>query len=133
MKNTKPEDVVAGEVEEVLALEQSLQDVEAELSKNEQFRSFLEKQKEAKVQIANTWKQIEDQMLEHNIKSLKGDWGSITIAERLEWVIVPSELANKFYKKVVDTAKISATFRLEGKAPKGTEPIYKKYLTKRIK
>ncbi|HEX4201337.1 MAG TPA: hypothetical protein VHY59_07440 [Chthoniobacterales bacterium] len=126
------EDTIETEVEQVLALEQSLEAMEAALSANPEFREFLVKQKETQQQIATFWKTVEAQMIEHDIKSVKGEFGSLTIAERLGWETT-DELPSKFYKKVVDTKRLSDTFRLEGKAPKGATPVYTKYLTKRIK
>lgn len=128
-----PEQIISGEVEEVFHLEHTLAELEEELSKNEQFRQFLDRQKAAQQQIAATWKNVESQMIQHDVKSIKGDWGSLTIAERLSWDIDSEELQPKFVKKVPDTTKISATFKLEGKAPKGCTPKYTKYLTKRLK
>jgi hypothetical protein len=86
----------------------------------------------AQDKITDTWKQVESLMLKHDIKSIKGDWGILTIAERLNWSIGP-ELPPRFFKTVPDTTKISTIFRLEGKAPRGATPSYTKYLTKRIK
>lgn len=126
------EEIIAGEVTEVLALETSLAELEAELSQNEQFRNFLVRQKETKAQIEDFWKKVEAQMIEHEVKTVKGDWGTLTIAERINWTYT-DELPAKFFKKVVDTKKLTDTFRLEGKAPKGAQPNYTKYLTKRIK
>lgn len=129
---TAQEEIIASEVTDVLALEASLAELEAELSQNEQFRTFLTKQKEVRAKIDEFWKNVETQMIEHDVKSVKGDWGSLTIAERLGWDTT-DELPAKFFKKVVDTKKISDTYRLEGKAPKGATPRVTKYLTKRIK
>ena len=72
-------------------------------------------------------------MILNYIISIKGPWGTITITERLDWDIDLDTLQPKFIKKVPDTTKISATFRLEGKVPKGCKPTYKKFLTKRLK
>lgn len=88
--------------------------------------------KDLQEQINSAWKNVESQMIDNNIKSYKGEWGSLTIAERLGWETT-KDLPKKFYKKVVDTKKLSDTFRLEGEAPKGATPKYTKYLTKRIK
>lgn len=129
---TNPEEDLKAEVTEALALEKSLEEREAELMQNEQFRSFLEFQKAATSQIADVWKRIEAEMIANDIKNIKGDWGYLTIAERLNWK-TNEDLPQKFYKKVVDTKKISDTYRLEGKAPKGAEPYHTKYLTKGIK
>jgi hypothetical protein len=116
-----------------IQLEKSLEDMQNELMQNEQFRRFLELQKTVPQQIADAWRKIEEQMIANDVKSIKGDWGSITVAERINWTYDPLQLPAKFFKKVVDSKKLTDTFRLEGKAPKGAEPNYTKYLMKRIK
>lgn len=133
MAKEDPETLVKTEVDEVFALQKTLEETQDELMKNEQFKKFLELQKTVPEQIASIWKRVEEQMLEHNIKTIKGDWGSLTIAERTNWKIDYDLLPNKFFKKVVDTTKITDTYRLEGKAPKGADLYTTKYLTKRIK
>lgn len=129
----QPEQVITGEIESVLALEKNVKDAEAELAGNEQFQRFINLQKQFESESERVWKTIESMMLLHDIKTIKGPWGSITIAERLGWDIDLETLQPKFIKKVADTKKISDTFRLEGSAPKGCEPKYTKYLTKRLK
>lgn len=89
--------------------------------------------KETQDKLNAEWKQVEEVMITNDIKSIKGEWGSLTIAERLNWKVDFDQLPKKFIKKVADTKKISDSFRLEGKPPKGAEPSYTKYLTKRIK
>ena len=79
------------------------------------------------------WKRVESLMIENGVKQVKGDWGTLTIAERLNWSIDQEALPPRFWKKVPDTTKISTIFRLEGKTPKGASPSYTQYLTKRIK
>lgn len=100
-----------------------------QLSIEQQIRDLKAQQQD----IDATWDQVKDVMIEHDIKSIKGDWGSITIAERINWECDPTVLQPKFFKKVVDTKKLTDTFSLEGKLPKGATPSYTKYLTKRIK
>lgn len=124
---------IGSEIKSLLTKEKQLEDMELLLQQNKQFRSFLALQKEVQDQSNIFWKNIEEQMIKYDIKSVSGDWGSVTIAERLNWDINEEELPKKFLKKVVDTTKLSNTFRLEGKAPKGASPRYTKYLTKRIK
>jgi hypothetical protein len=120
------------QVAETLELENALAKMESELAP--ELREFLIRQKETQQQIANFWKNVEKGMIEHNIKSIKGDWGSITIVERLGWDISPLlELPAKFYKKVPDLKKMTDYFRLEGKAPKGAKPKHTKFLRKDIK
>lgn len=131
---TETEQVLASEVTDALEAERELATLEQELSADPRFREFLQKQKTVKENIAAFWKNIEEQMIAHDIKSIKGDWGSITIAERLGWEYDPEiPLAPKFMKKVPDTTLLNHEYRLTGKPPKGATPKFTKYLTKRIK
>ncbi len=107
------------EVNEVLALEQTM---------SEQLAAIQATQS----RINDFWKGVETKMIEHDVKTIKGDWGTLTIAERIVWTYT-DELPAKFFKKVVDTKKLTDTFRLEGKEPKGSAHAVTKYLTKRIK
>jgi hypothetical protein len=133
-KSEDPQVLIQDEVEDVFALERTLEEMEKELAENELFRTFISKQKEAQAQIAATWKKVEQQMIEHDVKSIKGDWGSITIAERTNYKVVDMDaLPNKFIKKVPDTTKIGQSHKLENKLPKGVETSVTKYLVKRIK
>lgn len=84
-------------------------------------------------QIDETWKKVETAMIDQDIKQIKGDWGTLTIAERLNWAIDKNELAPRYFKTVPDTTKISTLFRLEGKPPKGATPSYTKYLMRKLK
>jgi len=129
----KPGEAIEGEVLETLALEKKLEDIESELMQNEKFRAFIEMQKTLPAQIAQTWDRIKDSMLENDIKSIKGDWGSITIAERTNWDIDYDQLPARYFQRVPNTKMISDTFKLTKKAPKGATPKYTKYLHKRIK
>lgn len=131
-KTRTTEDIITDEVMEILELESGLIELEQEISQNEQFRNFLDYQRETKKTIDEFWDKVEEHMVKHDVKSIKGDWGTLTIAERLNWK-TDETLPNKFYKKLVDTKKLSDTYRLEGKAPKGATPSYTKYLTKRLK
>lgn len=116
------------EAQGIIKLENSLKEMELD----PRFQEFVTRQKEIKAKIDDEWKKIELAMIKTDTKSIKGDWGSITIAERLNWETT-DELPARFYKKVVDTTKLSGVYRLENKAPKGATPVYSKYLTKRIK
>lgn len=127
------EAIIEGEVINALALQKDLQLAETELMENPTFRKFLELQKTVNETMDRTWKNVEAQMIEHNVKSVKGDWGSLTIAERLNWDYDIEELPKKFIKRTVDTKKLSDTYKLERKEIKGATPRYTKYLTKRLK
>lgn len=122
-----------GEVVDMLALQTELATIETRLAENEEFRNFLARQKDINEQLAAFWKRVEKEMIDLDIKTIKGDWGSLTIANRQNWKIDEAELPGRFFKKVVDTSRITKTYQLEGKAPKGAEPYTSKYLTKRFK
>lgn len=128
-KLTKPEQLV----ETVLSLERIVSADEKAMQQNEQFVAFLEAQDKAKKQIADYWAQIEKQMLDSNVKSIKGDWGSITIAERNTFAIDEETLAPRYFKRVPDTTKINTLFKLENKLPAGVTRGVTRYITKRIK
>jgi hypothetical protein len=127
-----PQSDIENEIRDIVAKEHELATLERQLSQNEEFRSFMELKKSVDAQSVLFWGSVEQQMIQHDIKSIKGDWGSVTIAERLGWETT-DELPSKFLKKVVDTKKLSDTYKLEGKAPKGTTPKITKYLMRRIK
>ena len=127
------EDQILKQVEEIKKDELILADTEKKLEANPEFKKFLELQKEVNKKASEIWKQVEQEMIDNDIKQIKGDFGSLTIAERQGWTYDEEQLPNKFFKKVVDTKKITDTYRLEGKAPKGCEPYTTKYLTKRLK
>ncbi len=120
------EDKILRVVESAIKAQQSL-------TLNPLFVQFLELQKRINDEVADAWKTVETAMIENDIKQLKGDFGTITIAERQKWDIDEEVLPAKFFKKVVNTTKITDTFRLEGKAPKGCTPSTTKYITKRLK
>lgn len=110
--------------------------LELELAGDPKFIQWTEAQKklkEANAQNEAFFDNLKDVMESNGTKSIKGDWGSITLAERIGWDIDEEELPKKFFKKVVDTKKITDTFKLEGKAPKGATQKVTKYITKRFK
>lgn len=133
MTKEKPEESIEGEVLDVISLEKQLEEAEADLMKVDQFVKFIQLQKKIKEQSTLLWEAVKNEMIAKDVKSIKGEWGSVTIAELLDWTVDKDLLPPKFFKKEVDKTKLSATFRLEGKSPKGAEPKYTKYLTKRIK
>lgn len=97
------------------------------------FESKVKEMKDLESSLKATWKQVEEVMIANDIKSVKGEWGSITIAEKMNFKGDVSEVPSKFVKKMLDTSKIKTYFTLEGKLPRGIESTTTKYLTKRIK
>jgi len=142
MANTTQVDALEGEIVSAIATEGQLSvevdALETELRTSDpKFQLFIEKQAELRqVQAKNAeiWKKIESDMIENNVKSIKGDWGYVTIADRTDYVVEDlTLLPAKFIKKVADNSKINSYIKLEGKLPKGVEEKHKQYLTKRIK
>ena len=116
------QEIIKQSVEAVFAVERSLADAEAQLMADERFKSFIQKQKEAQTQIADTWKSIEKSMIDNDIKSIKGDFGSITIAERTTYSVTDeSKLPEEYFKRVPDTKKIGTAAALYGQPPVGVE------------
>lgn len=132
-KKLNPNEEVQAQADEVVELTRQLEHLQSELETNVEFQNLLAQQKEIKEKIDLFWAAIEAAMTNNNIKSIKGEWGYITIAERIGWDIDEEKLPAKFIKKVVDYKKITDTYKLEKKAPKGATIKHTKYLTKRIK
>lgn len=125
---------IEGEVLDVIKLQDDLAALEAELNANEVFQRFIELQRTFNDRSSEVWKKVEQQMIENNIKSIKGDWGSLTIAERTNYKAEDLEaVPRKFIKRTLDTTKVGAAAKLEGKLPKGITSSKTQYLTKRLK
>ncbi len=130
------EDEIKLKLEEAKQAEAELNKIESELALEPKFQQWLNAQKqlrEANAKNEEFFNSLQEKMEGSGTKTIKGDWGSITLAERQGWDIDENELPKKFFKRVVNTKKITDTFKLEGKAPKGATPRVTKYLTKRFK
>lgn len=127
--------VIEGEVLATLDMQRELSDLEQTLADNPNFQRFLELSKTVPKKIEESWKKIELQMIDKNIKKVSGDWGSLTIVERTGWEIDADELPPRFFKKVPDLKKITDKYKLEGEGgvPKGVTLKPSQYLMKRIK
>lgn len=129
---TKTPDVES-EVKEVLDMEQELARLEAELAQVEQFKQFIEFQRTVRDKTAEVFKNIEETMITNDIKTVKGDWGSLTIVERTNYSGDLTQVPKKFIKKVLDTTKVGQAHKLEGELPKGITTTTTKFLQKRFK
>lgn len=137
-------DKIEAEAVEIIEKEHNLSNelmvLESELrNTNPKFQQFIEKQSELKLVQSQSeifWDTIKTEMIAHDIKSIKGEWGSITVAERVNYKAIDNNLegvARKFIKKVLDTTEVGRTHKLEGKIPKGIDSTITKYLMKRLK
>lgn len=87
---------------------------------------------EAQKVVDNQWSVLRDKMEEYGVKSIKGDFGSITLAERTNLEINQDLLPENLFMTVPDTTKIRKTMALNGDV-EGVSTSTTKYLTKRLK
>jgi hypothetical protein len=81
---------------------------------------------------------IKNAMIEQGIPKIDIDMpgltGYITLAERVNYKAEDvTEVASKFTKKTLDTAKVKAHATLTGELPKGVEETRTQYITKKFK
>lgn len=78
--------------------------------------------------------QIKEAMVANNVTKIDGDWGYITLAERVNYKADDlDQVSEEFTKKVLDTAKIKASATLRGMLPNGIVESRTKYITKKLK
>lgn len=131
MSNSDPKTAIEGELLGAVDMQLQLAKLERELMHLEAFQNFIQLTKAVNDKMADVRKNIEAVMVPAYVageidKSVKGEWGSVTVTESDVFDVDQSILQPKFFKKVVDTTKIRDTYHLEGKPPKGTTPS-KKY------
>ena len=122
MANIK--EVIESEVSEVFALERSMTEVETELRSNPKFVQFLEMQQAYADKYKEVKKIIGDQHIlaykkDANLKTLKFDFGTMTVRDDKKLDIDENVLPPRYFKSVPNTAKIRNEYDLEGKVPKG--------------
>ena len=91
---------------------------------------------ELKKQLEQYEKEIKDEllqaMIDNNIKSIKNDSYSITLATRMSYKPT-GDIPEGYSKTVLDTTKVSTHAKLYGVAPEGIEASESKYITWRAK
>jgi hypothetical protein len=65
-------------------------------------------------------------------KTMKGDWGSVTVGERKTWKVA-HELPEEYYKKALDTTKLTYMYDHDEAFPAGVDFNVTPYITKRLK
>lgn len=101
------------------------------ISQGQDFLNFIELQKDVTSQIEAAWAEIQAQMVKHGVSNIKGDWGFVSLSERKNWKA--TNLPPRFYKQVLDTARLNSLYKLGDPIPKGATFNVTNYLTKRIK
>lgn len=78
--------------------------------------------------------QVKQAMIDNGVTSIKGDWGSITLAERTTYSTDDtSKVKTSLLKLVLDTNKVKAEATLTGNLPKGVTETKTQYIVKRLK
>jgi hypothetical protein len=108
----------------------NLQDVD--ITKPEQFAKFVAAAKEIQGQLDAAWGYVEQSMLDGNVTQLKGEWGTVSLAERKNWKAT-TVLPPRYYKQTLDTAKLNFLYKAGEQLPAGAEFTTSQYITKRIK
>lgn len=99
------------------------------LNNNQAFIDFLYIQKQMTEEIDAVWAIIKDGMEESGISKINGDWGYITMAERVNY---SGTAEPKLMKSVLDTSKVKAYMALNDKLPKGVLVSTTRFLQKKI-
>jgi hypothetical protein len=100
------------------------------LAENQAFLEFLAIQKQLESEFEATWSVIRERMEQYDIKSVKGSWGHITMAERQNF---SGSASPRFMKKVLDSSKLKAYMKLhKNQLPEGVKVSTTRYLSKKI-
>lgn len=134
MSNTKnPEQAVKHELEVYEKKQLALDELTKQLESNPEFKAFIKARNDFQKVEAAVWKNIEEVMIANDVKSIKTDKMTLTIAERTSFDIDLDLLPNKYIKRVPNTTLIGSEYKLTNKPVKGTTPKVSHYLTKRFK
>jgi hypothetical protein len=137
-KKDKLIEAIEGEVLDFQATEMGLRNLENELMENDHFRQWLELQRTVKEEGDELWKRVGDQMIKLYAdgkidKTLKFDWGTLTVRDDKILDIDESALPRRYWKKVPNTTLIRNDYDLMGSAPKGVKVSKKYTFTKSLK
>lgn len=102
-----------------------------DITKPEAFAEFVAKAKEIQGQLDAAWGFVEQQMLDHNVTKLQGDWGNISEVEKINWKTT-KDVDPYYLKTAPDTKKLKAAFDA-GELPEGADFTTTKYMRKTIK
>ena len=131
---SKPEDKVEKEVKKTLAIQDEMQQLQTELEQDPKFQRLLELQRTVPKQMDEAWDKVFEVMEANDVKSIKGDWGSVTVVEREFYKATDlDKIDDTLTKTQLDTKKVGAYSKLNGKLPDGVTSTTKRYLMKKIK
>jgi hypothetical protein len=121
---TNLKEVIESEVSEVFELERLMNGVESELRSNPEFVKFLELQQAVQKKNAEIRSRIEEVAVPAYLagelpKTVKFDFGSITMVDNFPMVIDEKKLCDKYWTRVPDKKYILQRYHLENKTPQG--------------
>jgi hypothetical protein len=126
-------EIILSDLAELDTKKSELEIITQEMEENPKFAQFLKARKDFQEMESQIWRRVENVMIENDIRQIKTDSLTLTIAKRISFDIDEEVLADKYFKRVPNTSLIAGTFKLEGEPVNGTTPKYTQYLTKRVK
>ena len=132
---TKREKLIEETITSNMQLEKQLDEARTQLMDlDPRFKQFIELEQRVKEESSRIWTVIRDQMNQHDIRKISGDWGSITLVEKIGgWTTELDKLPRRYVKKVANTEALTMDYNLTNIVPAGATPNYTKYLLKKIK
>ncbi len=122
------------DVQEVVKLEMELADINNQIANEPKIVKLLQEQKSLNEKIAVFWEAVKNEMIDTGTKSIKGDWGYVTLVEKDIYKAPDiSVIKPKFLKKELDVKKVAEIHKLTGNLPDGIEVSVTRYITKKIK
>lgn len=103
-----------------------------DIAKPQSFAEFVALATKVQGELEAAWGYVEQQMLDRGVNKIQGDWGSISVAERMNWKTNLNTIDPYYLKPAADTKKLKAAWDA-GELPEGADFTTSKYITKRIK
>lgn len=102
-----------------------------DITKPAQFAEFVAQANQLKNVLEEAWTIVEQQMLDANVKQVKGDWGNISFQDAELLVVTDADsLDPKVTKPALDTKAVRAYRELYQELPAG---VGSKHITKFVK
>ncbi|HPR10625.1 MAG TPA: hypothetical protein PLJ04_03525 [Candidatus Saccharibacteria bacterium] len=90
--------------------------------------------KELKAKHDEVVEKIKEAMIANGVTKIDGDWGYITLAERVSYKAEDiDQVPDEFLKPTLDTTKVKAEATLKGVLPAGVSESRTQYITKKLK
>lgn len=102
-----------------------------DITKPNQFAQFIQQANQLKNLLEEAWGSVEQQMLDSNVKQIKGDWGTITFDSAELLVVTDANILDPSVTKAsLDTKAVRAYRELYNELPAG---VGSKNITKFVK